>query len=127
MRLGDRRNVEAQVMRQLGMQEEQFQRLPPFLKRACWEGGLPAMLEAGYKPTGAAAAAGDDGASSSGRQFEELEYWRRQYVFVAATMPATTKGDVGTDLKYRCGERVLQLPPSGQLRCWRGTRPRSPG
>jgi hypothetical protein len=98
MRLGDRRNVEAQVMQQLSMQEAQFQRLPPFLKRACWEGGLPAMLATGYKPAGAAA---DDGASSSGRQHGEVEYWRRQYVFVAATMPAATKGDVGTDLKYR--------------------------
>lgn len=103
MRLGDRRNVEAQVMAQLGMSEEQFARVPRYLKQACWEGGLPAMVQAGYNPPRPSGSAGGDGASTSGREDEEeVQYWARQYIFVAATMPATTKGDVGTDLKYRC-------------------------
>lgn len=102
MRLGDRRNVEAQVMAQLGMAEEQFARLPRYLKQACWEGGLPAMVAAGYNPPRPRDSAGGADAGTSGRDAEDVQYWKRQYIFVAATMPAATKGDVGTDLKYRC-------------------------
>jgi hypothetical protein len=90
-------------MAQLGLSEEQFARVPRYLKQACWEGGLPAMVQAGYNPPRPSDSAGGGDASTSGREDEEeVQYWARQYIFVAATMPATTKGDVGTDLKYRC-------------------------
>ena len=119
--------LEQQVASELDMDLDEVLRLPRLLKMALWEGGVPAMLREGFKlprniPAPAAAAdkepsssnsnssdgtndVSDDrrsssgGASSSGRGFGP--YFHRQYVFVAATMPAVTKSDVGTELLKR--------------------------
>lgn len=139
----DRRMSEEEVMEQCGMNREDFSRLNRFLKRACWEGGLPAMLRAGFRPPGvqqgsttssvsgeAAAAPEGSQAEAGGAEGEQVQAeagpskhevdlgptaaaaaageqvavsvpWRRQYVFVAATMPSALRGDTGAALKDR--------------------------
>ncbi|MEW5303354.1 MAG: hypothetical protein WDW38_001680 [Sanguina aurantia] len=89
LRAGDRRRVEAKVLDELGISDEEYDRLPWQLHKACWSGGAPAMIKAGFRP----------------RQRQEADivygpYWRRQYIFVAATMPAVTSSDVGGEIQH---------------------------
>lgn len=80
------------------MDLEEVTRLPRHLRQACWEGGAPALLAAGYKPQQQqqqlARTPGPQAASAA-------PYFKRQYVFVAATMPSLTKADVGVELAKR--------------------------
>lgn len=129
MKAGERRRLEAQVMQEIGIDADEFARLPRIKKMACWEGGAPALLAAGYRqqpststshhmtPEGGDRGSGE--ASTSGRQFGP--YWKRQYVFVAATMPSLTKADVGNELQRRykdavwiSGDLLHQSKPSVQ-------------
>lgn len=48
---------------------------------------------------GASTSGNDSGDGGSGAEYGP--YFRRQHLFVAATMPALTKGDVGTELQKR--------------------------
>jgi hypothetical protein len=127
MKAGERRLLEQQVATELGMDIDEVLSLSRPLKMALWEAGVPAMLKAGFKlpkgmpgsddasgspsssSDGSRSSGGADAeadrrtsskhASSSGRNFGP--YFHRQYVFVAATMPAMTKSDVGTELQKR--------------------------
>lgn len=94
--IGDRRKVEAQVADQLGVEASTLATVPLPVRRAMWRGGLSAMLEAGYKPRGAAAKA-----LESGTVNYDVQYWKRQYVFVAATMPAALETDAGACIKQQ--------------------------
>lgn len=51
-------------------------------------GGAPGLLAAGFRPR-----------TPQDPEVRYGPYWRRQYVFVAATMPAATYNDVGTDIQ----------------------------
>lgn len=85
LRANDRRQVEAKVFQELGINDTLFKRLPRALHQACWRGGAPGLLAAGFRapnPPGEDAVLGP--------------YWKRQYVFAAATMPSITFSDVGS-------------------------------
>ncbi|KAG1671885.1 hypothetical protein FOA52_003452 [Chlamydomonas sp. UWO 241] len=90
MRTGDRRRVEAKVFSELGIDKGDFDRLPRPMQQAMWQKGTPGLQEAGYRLPGG---------------WERMEgstygpYWRRQYLFVAATMPSITLSDVGADIQ----------------------------
>ncbi|KAJ9510572.1 hypothetical protein QJQ45_027441 [Haematococcus lacustris] len=104
LRSGDRRLVEAKLFTELQLSEGEFARLPRKLQVAAWTGsrltavqacpalaptgGSSALLAAGYRPPEPPAPDAQFG-----------PYWRRQYVFVAATMPAVTLHDVGTQIE----------------------------
>ncbi|GFH29778.1 DEAD box RNA helicase CiRH22, partial [Haematococcus lacustris] len=88
LRSGDRRLVEAKLFTELQLSEGDFARLPRKLQVAAWTGGSSALLAAGYRPPEPPAPDAQFG-----------PYWRRQYVFVAATMPAVTLHDVGTQIE----------------------------
>ncbi|GFR41287.1 hypothetical protein Agub_g1802 [Astrephomene gubernaculifera] len=86
---GDRRRVEARVFEELGIADKsEFDRLPRPIQQAAWQGGVPAMLAAGYKPKRAL-----DPEAKYG------PYWRRQYIYSAATMPTITYSDVGSQIQ----------------------------
>ncbi|GIL43298.1 hypothetical protein Vafri_1083, partial [Volvox africanus] len=88
-KVADRRRVEAKVLEELGLADKsEFDRLPRAIKVAGWRGGVPAMLAEGYKPKRAL-----DPDAKSG------PYWRRQYIFSAATMPTITFSDVGSQIQ----------------------------
>lgn len=128
--------IESQVMSELDISEQQFSRLPRHVKQACWEGGVPAMIKAGYKfnSSNQQQQHGEDSSSSSQQQQQQSlqmasrstisqqqqygPYFKRQYLFVAATMPVMTKGDVGTELQKRfknavwvSGDMLHQVKP----------------
>jgi hypothetical protein len=105
----ERRLIEAQVMAETGLDRDTFSRLPRHVKAACWEGGTPAMITAGFKPSSSDEQhqqQQQDGASSSRSRQGHGPYFSRQYLFVAATMPALTKGDVGIELQKRFKDAV---------------------
>ncbi|GIL99170.1 hypothetical protein Vretimale_4395 [Volvox reticuliferus] len=88
-KVADRRRVEAKVLEELGLVDKsEFDRLPRAIKVAGWRGGVPAMLAEGYKPKRAL-----DPDAKYG------PYWRRQYIFSAATMPTITFSDVGSQIQ----------------------------
>jgi hypothetical protein len=41
--------LEAQVIEELAISDEEWDRIPRSIKQACWEGGAPAMLKAGFR------------------------------------------------------------------------------
>lgn len=103
---------------QLGVSADHFHDTVAWrLRRACWSGGLQAMLDAGFMPKkhagirydGSSSSGGVDGgpstsepatsSSSGGGRGGKMQYWKRQYMFVAATMPAALSADVGTNIK----------------------------
>ncbi|KAG2499282.1 hypothetical protein HYH03_002860 [Edaphochlamys debaryana] len=85
-KVGDRRRVEAVLFPELGITDKgQYDRLPRPLQVAGWRGGVPAMLAEGYRPERPL-----DPDAKYG------PYWRRQYIYAAATMPAVTYSDVGS-------------------------------
>ncbi|KAG2443015.1 hypothetical protein HYH02_009431 [Chlamydomonas schloesseri] len=82
----DRRRVEAKLFEELGLSsKDEFDRLPRALQVAAWTGGAPAMLAEGYRPRRTL----DPNAKYG-------PYWRRQYIYSAATLPAATYSDVGS-------------------------------
>lgn len=88
-KVGDRRRVEAVLFEELGIADKaEYDKLPREIQLAGWRGGVPAMLAEGYRPRRAL-----DPDAKYG------PYWRRQYVFAAATMPAITYSDVGSQIQ----------------------------
>eukprot|EP00198_Chlamydomonas_reinhardtii_P014013 XP_001703350.1 predicted protein [Chlamydomonas reinhardtii] len=82
----DRRRVEAKLFDELGLAgKDEFDRLPRALQVAAWTGGAPAMLAEGYRPK-----------RSLNPDAKYGPYWRRQYIYSAATLPAATYSDVGS-------------------------------
>lgn len=108
LKVGERRGIEVQVARELGIATEAVERLPRTYKAACWEGGVPAMLAAGYRLPPRSSQSDDDAAaaSSSSGTGSYGPYPRRQYLFVAATMPNVTKADAGAELQQRYRQAV---------------------
>uniref|UniRef100_A0A1D1ZWA1 ATP-dependent RNA helicase n=1 Tax=Auxenochlorella protothecoides TaxID=3075 RepID=A0A1D1ZWA1_AUXPR len=91
LRAGDRRDAAERVCAQLGMEEEEFRALPRHLRQSAYAGGVAAMVKEGYTPPlSQTSPPHTEGPSDS---------WRRQYVFVAATMPVDGKYEVGTKLR----------------------------
>ena len=90
-RSSDRRRVEAKIFQELGIEKADFDRLPRPMQQAGWQKGSLGLMEAGYRVPGGWASKGDP--SSFG------PYWRRQYVFCAATMPSVTMSDVGSEIE----------------------------
>jgi hypothetical protein len=141
---GERRQLEAQVMEELDISDEEWDRVPRSIRQACWEGGAPAMLKAGFRrksqqqqqqqqqqeeegdaqeadPSSSTSSSGTSTAesdaaaerssceaSTSGRSNSSTygPYLKRQYLFVAATMPSLTKADVGIELQKRFKDAV---------------------
>jgi hypothetical protein len=132
--------MEAQVLRELGLDKSALGMLPRNVTQALWKGGVPAMKKAGLtqpqiermrsqprqqpassaqdaaefadaysgSSSGSSSSADDNrvtssqGTSTSGSSSGQYgPYNIRQHLFVAATMPALTKGDVGTELQKR--------------------------
>ncbi|KXZ56712.1 hypothetical protein GPECTOR_1g641 [Gonium pectorale] len=88
-KVGDRRRVEARLFEELGIADKaEFDKLPRAIQQAAWQGGVPAMLAAGYKSRRAL-----DPDAKYG------PYWRRQYIYSAATMPTITYSDVGSQIQ----------------------------
>ncbi|KAF6254436.1 P-loop containing nucleoside triphosphate hydrolase protein [Scenedesmus sp. NREL 46B-D3] len=155
---GERRQLEAQVLEELGIPDEEWDRVPRSIKQACWQGGAPAMLKAGFRrrpqqpqgelpdtdvpsssssgeaDTPAERSAGDaspsssSGSGSSDGSVTYGPYLKRQYLFVAATMPSLTKADVGVELQKRfrdaqwvSGDMLHQIKPHVE-HAWRRLR-----
>jgi hypothetical protein len=166
---GERRQLEAQVMEELQISDEEWDRVPRSMKQACWEGGAPAMLKAGFRRksqqqqqqqeegeaqeadassssssssvattadvdaaaernAGEASTSGRSSSSSSGGSSTYGPYLKRQYLFVAATMPSLTKADVGIELQKRfkdavwvSGDMLHQIKPHVE-HVWRRLR-----
>lgn len=90
-RLDDRARLRLALCKRFGMSEEQFLGLKFHVRRAAYNEGAEGMLAcAGFNPK-----------SDSGEPVEELGFWRRQYLFVAATMPSGGKGSAAADLRKR--------------------------
>lgn len=90
-RSSDRRRVEAKMFQELGIDKADFDRLPRPMQQAGWRKGSLGLMEAGYRVPGGWASKGDP--STFG------PYWRRQYIFCAATMPSVTMSDVGSEIE----------------------------
>lgn len=98
---------------QAGLSEDEFGELPYHLRRAALKDGLQGLLDAGFRPRQPlppAAAAAPDGAGAHalqpGPEGERAPgvhgpSWRRQYIFVAATMPAEGERSVGAEIAAR--------------------------
>lgn len=102
---------------QVGLSEDEFADLPYHLRRAALRGGAEGLLEAGFRSRGSAAdqQPGRDSSSSAVQQQQQWgaeqegarapgvhgASWRRQYIFVAATMPAEGERSVGAELAAR--------------------------
>jgi hypothetical protein len=136
-------------MQELSISDEEWERIPRIIKQACWEGGAPAMLKAGFRRTTqqqqqqdaeqVPEAADSSSSSSSNSSAEALNssssssgtygpYLKRQYLFVAATMPSLTKADVGMELQKRfkdavwvSGDMLHQIKPHVE-HVWRRLR-----
>ena len=109
---------------QVGLSEDEFLELPRHLRQAAQRGGAEGLLQAGFRPRdGAAAGAGlqqqqqqqqqqqrgaEGGVEVRGGEQPAAGVhgpsWRRQYVFVAATMPAEGERSVGAELAARFPE-----------------------
>lgn len=102
----------------MGLSEDEFADLPYHLRRAALRGGAEGLLEAGFRSRRPAAdqQPGSDGSSSAVQQQQQQwgaeqegarapsvhgASWRRQYIFVAATMPAEGERSVGAELAAR--------------------------
>mmetsp|Transcript_19346 Transcript_19346/g.48730 ORF Transcript_19346/g.48730 Transcript_19346/m.48730 type:complete len:625 (+) Transcript_19346:130-2004(+) len=90
-RLDDRARLRLALCERFGMSEEEFLGLKFHVRRAAYNEGAEGMLASeGFSPQ-----------SDSGQSVEELGFWRRQYLFVAATMPGGGKGSAAADLRKR--------------------------
>eukprot|EP00798_Chlamydomonas_sp_ICE-L_P007804 gene7804-1001_t len=87
LKSGDRRRVESKIFEELGMMDEEFKRIPRRYQVAAWRGGTQGLLDAGFKPQ-----VKPDPEAKYG------PYWKRQYVFAAATMPSITYSDAGSEI-----------------------------
>lgn len=93
---------------QTGLTEDEFAELPYHLRRAALRDGMEGLLAAGFKPRRDAAAA-SGGQEAAEREADDAAWppgvrgpsWRRQYVFVAATMPAEGEHTVGAEIAAR--------------------------
>jgi hypothetical protein len=96
----------------VSLTEDEFAELPRHLKQAALRGGAEGLLEAGFKPRppaqqqprqaeGQGREEGGDGDAAAGVRGPA---WRRQYVFVAATMPAEGERSVGAEIAARFPE-----------------------
>ncbi|KAK9846625.1 hypothetical protein WJX81_007883 [Elliptochloris bilobata] len=118
LREGDRARKAGAVCAELRISPDAFQDLPRHLRRAAYEGGAQALKEAGFVPPGeflwdadpaAAAPAAPVWGAGLGSEGDDPERgrsrsaydrtWRRQYVYVAATLPAEGGRSVANDLK----------------------------
>lgn len=127
LRAGDRLHAARRICLQVGLTEDEFAELPRHLKQAAKLGGAQGLLDAGFRPRrqppGQAASSSGNGAGpgagSHGEGEEQQRWlrgleegahpelgvqgpsWRRQYVFVAATMPAEGERSVGAEIAAR--------------------------
>ncbi len=94
----------------MGLSEDEFADLPYHLRRAALRGGAEGLLEAGFRGGNGSGPAGQQQAQQEQQeQRQDGAYppgvhgpsWRRQYVFVAATMPAEGERSVGGELAAR--------------------------
>jgi hypothetical protein len=150
-------------MEEFDISDEEWDRIPRSIKQACWEGGAPAMIKAGFRrksqqqqqqqqgedaatedapnSSSSSSSAGPDaaaersggtattsGGSSSSSSSMYGPYLKRQYLFVAATMPSLTKADVGMELQKRfkdavwvSGDMLHQIKPHVE-HVWRRLR-----
>ncbi|GAX75453.1 hypothetical protein CEUSTIGMA_g2896.t1 [Chlamydomonas eustigma] len=88
-RSDDRRRVEAKVFEELGINRQDLMRLPRPMQVACWKAGSRGLMEAGYRVPGGWQTHNPDTFGP---------YWKRQYLFVAATMPNITFSDAGSEI-----------------------------
>lgn len=127
LRSGDRLHAGRRVCAAAGLSEDEFGELPWHLRRAAINGGLEGLLEAGFKPQsplpeGEPAAEAEAGAADEWGTEEapapgvKGPRWQRQYLFVAATMPAEGERSVGAEIAERFPDAVwlagLQLHQS---------------
>lgn len=105
---------------QVGLSEDEFADLPYHLRRAALRSGVEGLLEAGFRPRQAAGSSSASDGSGPAAQQQQQQWggehegarapgvhgpsWRRQYVFVAATMPAEGERSVGAELAARFPE-----------------------
>ena len=82
---GDRERKAKRAAGEVGITVEEYRALPRLLRKAAQAGGGAAMVKAGFSPPGPPVPA------------EDLP-WLRQYVFVAATMPAEGDHTVGAEI-----------------------------
>ncbi|KAI7840009.1 hypothetical protein COHA_006274 [Chlorella ohadii] len=110
LRAGDRLHAARRVCAQVGLSEDEFADLPYHLRRAALRGGAEGLLEAGFRGGNGSGPAGQQQAQQEQQeQRQDGAYppgvhgpsWRRQYVFVAATMPAEGERSVGGELAAR--------------------------
>eukprot|EP00887_Chlorella_sp_A99_P000230 scaffold13.g230.t1 len=112
LRAGDKERAARRLAMQLGLAPEEVAALPRHLRLAGLQGGLPAMEDAGYRAgpqqrrawerseQDAASSGGGADASGSGAEAQPWRHhWRRQYLFVAATMPTEGDKSVGAQLR----------------------------
>ncbi|KAK9814617.1 hypothetical protein WJX72_008764 [[Myrmecia] bisecta] len=97
---GDRNHGVLSVCRLLGMEEQQFLELPRHMRKAAQEGGLAAMVNAGFVPPRPLDVEGwDTQPVASTSETLPPRDWKRQYIFVAATMPSGAGKSVKADLQ----------------------------
>ncbi|PRW20256.1 DEAD-box ATP-dependent RNA helicase 22 [Chlorella sorokiniana] len=109
LRAGDRLHAARRVCSQVGLSEDEFADLPYHLRRAALRGGAEGLLEAGFRPCRQPDSSSSSGSDAATQQQESGARapgvhgasWRRQYVFVAATMPAEGERSVGAELATR--------------------------
>ena len=89
-RIADKNCKIRKVCDDLGISEDEFDRLPRHMKFAAAKGGSKALIDNGY-----AVNARDESVGT-----EESEHWERQYIYVAATMPREGDHTVGADIAY---------------------------
>ena len=94
---------------QVGLSEDEFADLPRHLKQAARMGGAQGLLDAGFKDAPAAAGGEQQQREDTpwGERRQEGVHgasWKRQYVFVAATMPAEGDTSVGAEIAARFPE-----------------------
>jgi hypothetical protein len=104
MKVYERRQMEEAAAAQLRVSPELMRGLPRPLKLALWDGGVKALLAAGWRSPGAARSSGGGGGGeerAAGIGKDAAAALRKQYAFVAATMPAVSQEDTGSELQRR--------------------------
>jgi superfamily II DNA/RNA helicase len=96
LRAGDRARAKARAAAELGIAAEELRALPLKVRREAARGGAAAARAAGYAPAEGAPPRAD--ADLAALEAAGAAPWRRQYAFVAATMPAEGSHTPGAEL-----------------------------
>lgn len=106
MKVSERRQMEEAAAQQLRVSPELIRGLSRPLKLALWDRGVRGLLSAGWRRPGASRSSSGSGSSGADDVIgadgvDAAAALRKRYAFVAATMPALSKEDAGSELQRR--------------------------